>query len=97
MTTSCQPSLSGPFGVLSTYTLDRPSAFNASLHVAPPGDHRDARFYWSSDGHAMSALGQKQTCALHQPMSALPPNQEFSELRDWFAEWKRGDGALNGY
>ena len=22
-------------------------------------------------------------------MSALPPNQEFSELRDWFAEWKR--------
>ena len=21
----------------------------------------------------MSALGQKQTCALHQPMSALPP------------------------
>ena len=22
-------------------------------------------------------------------MSALPANQEFSELRDWFAEWKR--------
>jgi len=21
----------------------------------------------------MSALGQKQTCAMHQPMSALPP------------------------
>jgi hypothetical protein len=22
-------------------------------------------------------------------MFALPPNKEFSELRDWFAEWKR--------
>jgi hypothetical protein len=24
----------------------------------------------------MSALGQKQTCAVHQPMSALPPNAD---------------------
>jgi len=25
---------------------------------------------------SMSALGQKQTCALHQPMSALPPKAD---------------------
>ena len=25
----------------------------------------------------MSALGQKQTCAVHQPMSALPPKATF--------------------
>src|SRR5262245_25132116 len=35
--------------------------------------HGDAQFYVSSDGQAMSALGQKQTCAPHSPMSALPP------------------------
>src|SRR5262249_8077483 len=32
------------------------------------GSNRDA-----GRPSAMSALGQKQTCALHQPMSALPP------------------------
>jgi len=42
----------------------------------------------------VSAIGES---AVELSMSALPPNQEFSELRDWFAEWKRGDGALNGY
>src|SRR5262245_65058600 len=26
-------------------------------------------------GFSMSALGQKQTCALHSPMSALPPKR----------------------
>ena len=29
----------------------------------------------------VSALGQKQTCAVHQPMSALPPESGHSSLR----------------
>src|SRR5262249_41909142 len=33
---------------------------------------------------AMSALGQKQTFALHQPMSALPPCVDGSELARTF-------------
>src|SRR5262249_11094301 len=43
------------------------------------------RFYGSSGGRAMSALGQKQTCAAQQPMSALPPkatsNATYGDVR----------------
>jgi hypothetical protein len=29
--------------------------------------------------NVMSALGQKQTCAVHQPMSALPPKADIRQ------------------
>src|SRR5262245_61763626 len=44
-----------------------------SVSCRPVGGHDDTQFYVSSDDCAMSALGQKQTCAVHQSMSALPP------------------------
>src|SRR5262249_49154238 len=31
---------------------------------------------WKNVNQPMSALGQKQTCALHSPMSALPPKAD---------------------
>ena len=38
------------------------------------------------DAGEVSAIAEG---AVGLSMSALPANQEFSELRDWFAEWKR--------
>jgi len=36
-----------------------------------------------------SVLSAIAESAVELSMSASPPNQEFSELRDWLAEWKR--------
>ena len=39
--------------------------FTTSVHVAPPRVTAIPQFYVGSDSRAMSALGQKQTCAVH--------------------------------
>jgi hypothetical protein len=55
--------------------LRRLSASTASLHVAPDGSRRCSILGKSSflRHGSMSALGQKQTYALQQAMSALHP------------------------
>src|SRR5262245_45289179 len=46
--------------------------------------HRNGSRWYTERGDPMSALGQKQTCAEHQPMSALPPCVDGSELARTF-------------
>ena len=42
----------------------------------PQAVHDNAKFYLSSNGHAMSALGQKQTFAVQKSVSALLPKAD---------------------
>src|SRR5262249_23344241 len=45
--------------------------YDRETATSPLSGRRVCRRIWQ-----MSALGQKQTCAMHQPMSALPPKAD---------------------
>src|SRR5262249_28822488 len=69
-TPQCDNEFSPPHGIysrgrdtLSSTSLPRPVLVNSGFWNGPDADR-------------MSALGQKQTFALHQPMSALPPRAD---------------------
>src|SRR5262249_8129796 len=71
-------------GALRAFGLLLFDRFHRVVACRPRAVHGDAQFYVSSNGRAMSALGQKQTFAMQTGMSALPPCVDGSELARTF-------------